>query len=92
MAETRFRKSGWCGSGTHDRCGLVAVNGQRAKDRYALCSCDCHYPLGDTGLGVIASVMGHWGVEGPSDGTFDVVSSHVRQVNGKIEPALEDAS
>lgn len=80
------RKSGFCATGTHNRCLFLSVNGVRAATRYVLCTCDCHD--GDTHrLEAVTAVMGHWNQEHPTSPASAEVIRYVDSVNATISAA-----
>lgn len=78
-------RSGFCGTGVHERCSCLSLNGVRAVSRYVVCRCDCHYQNGDT-VKAVVEAMGNWDVAPPLGDSFQELSRYVDQVNALARP------
>jgi hypothetical protein len=83
-------RSGFCGSGQHGMCPLMAVNGSRAASRYAVCACDCHRE--DPGArDAVVAVTGAWPVPHPDpNASMDDLARYLEAVNLIAVPVTDE--
>jgi hypothetical protein len=74
----------------HERCLFLVVNGSKARTRYVICSCDCHYENPET-VGFLVEQLGNWGVDAPNENTFATLSRYVDTINAIAAPKYEDS-
>lgn len=81
------RKSGFCGTGTHERCMFITVNGIRATQRYSPCSCVCHDGQQASLDTITATLPKFPDIPFPLDASRDEMSRYLDTVNAVMRPS-----
>lgn len=81
-------RTGFCASGTHDKCLFVAVNGSKAYDRYVGCTCSCHE--GSTRAVNLLLERAPGPVAAPVQATADEFARYIDTLNALLRPSGGD--
>lgn len=85
-------KSGFCGSGRHERCGFICTNGVRASTRYVVCACGCHDGQ-PAALAVTLEIVHRQGFDDiaqPLNSSREEIERYVDTVNAILRPREGD--
>jgi len=86
-------KTGFCGTGTHERCRFISTNGVRALTRYVVCSCGCHDGQPEALAVTLDTVyrQGFDDIAQPLNSSREEIERYVDTVNAILRPRADEA-